>query len=480
MENIRPRILEVELRKKISDFLPASTLSLIGSLLETDSYLVGGVIRNILLDEDVKDIDILFPVSDIVKVESKVFNWSKLEFKKKMKLIRLMKDNEQIDIEIYKNNQLFSLEKNLKKRDFTINSMAISLREIYSKKIKLIDPFGGFEDINKRIIKINNAKSFYNDPLRILRAYRLKCQFGLKIEETTEKLIKENIYRLKNVSIERIRDEFFMILDLKCQETIEELYNVGVLKIILPELIEGDAITQGVLHDFDVLRHSLHTLKELETILEDNYEFFRGYNNYYKSKSKRNMKTLLKFSALVHDIGKPMTKKICEDKVNFNGHEKVGAEMVLNISKRLKLSNKECELLKKLVKNHLKPGYLYNLPLISKKALKNFIKNMGNDLIATMILFLADVLATKKEVLEKKDDYLNFCRFVLSFNNNEKITQKPLLSGDEVMNTLGIPQGKVVGKLLKIISDAQEDGVITTKSQAKKYLKEFYFSKAFE
>ncbi len=479
MENTGSGILKIFLTSPPLTFIPPLALSVLEFLKEKDGFLVGGAVRDILLSKIVKDLDILIPGDHSVLSGEAFDNWSHVSFSKKGSLVRMIRKDIQIDISFYPPS-IDSLAKNLGKRDFTINCLAIPLDDLSQKEICLVDPLGGLEDLNSRLIRATSESNLKKDPLRLLRAYRLKSNLGFEIEKNTLKIIKSLTKDIKKVSIERIRDELFLILDCDSYEVLRNLYEIGIISNILPELAEEEGMDQGPYHDYDVLEHTFQTLKELESLLKENLTPFKEYDLSNRNPSGRSYKALLKLAAILHDIGKPCCRVIEGEKIVFQGHEVKGMNMTSDIALGLKLSKKEKDALEKLIKNHLRAGYLFNQSNLTNKAMRSFITALGDDLYGALFLFLADALATRKETIIYKENYIDFCQKIVSFKHLIDKKSKPLLNGHEIMKLLSISPGIEIGRLLNLIAREQEDGKITNKKQARTYLKEVYFSRAFE
>lgn len=325
-----------------------------------------------------------------------------------------------------------NIEEDLARRDFTINAIAMH------SDGKLVDPFDGQTDINKKLIRAvgDPNKRFEEDALRLIRAIRIATQLGFEIEEETFKAIKQNAKLIKNIASERIRDELFKLLAAGHPETgVEKLREAGILQIILPELEKCFGLQQeGPKHDriYDIGEHSLQSLKFCPS-----------------------SDPLVRLATLLHDIGKPDTVAVSADKnVTFYNHDLVGGKLILQIAKRFNLSKKQTDKLYMLVRWHM-------FTLDEKQtdsAIRRFIKNVGVENIEDMLAVrVADRLGggTVNAVSWRMEKFKERIKQVL---------KKPFsvadlkINGNDVMKELNIKPGPKVGKILeKLFQEVLED-----------------------
>ncbi|MBU1178753.1 CCA tRNA nucleotidyltransferase [Patescibacteria group bacterium] len=246
------------------------------------------------------------------------------------------------------------LEDDLKRRDFTVNAMALRLGS--GQAYEITDLFGGQEDLKKKIIKTvgKPEERFEEDALRILRAVRLAAELGFSIEKETEKILSQEAGSLKVISEERIRDEFIkIIMSDNAVWGLKEMQKLGILKYIVPELEEGIGVTQNKEHIFTVWDHNL---KALGHAVEKNFSFE------------------VRMAALLHDVGKPRTKRGEGTDSTFYNHEMVGAKMTSQILSRLCFPKKIIEKIVKLVRWHL---FFSDTEVITLSAVRRIVRNVG-------------------------------------------------------------------------------------------------------
>ena len=369
-----------------------------------------------------------------------------------------------------------SIENDLTRRDFTINAMARPLEA--EKDFEIIDPFGGREDLKQGIIRATRPENIVQDPLRIMRAFRLAAQLDFGIEPRTREVIRESAGLVLKSAPERIINELrAMLFFSRACACLREMDELGVLAVLLPEIDPMRGCTQNAFHHLDVLQHSFKACASCEEIIAAPGKTFPGHWKEINAVLAGSYRLpWLKLAALLHDMGKPSCREIQPSgKITFYGHEKTGTGMAEDIAQRLKFSRREREYLKLLVGEHMHI-FALSRPEVKKSTLMRFLRRVGDDLIPIVILGLADSRATQgpKRPEHEAARFESRAGEMIRFYFEEfktRTEEKRLLTGDDLLN-LGLPEGPRIGRLLEKARLAQDDGIITDRNQALAWARE--------
>lgn len=421
-----------------------------------EAFIVGGYVRDLLLNRKRVDIDILVvgdgpnfarKVAESFGVENvNIFaNFGTAQFKfNNIDFEFVGARKESYDRNSRKPNvNLGSFEDDINRRDFTINTLAISLnRKNFGE---LIDKFNGLEDLSNQIIKtpLDPQKTFDDDPLRILRAFRFAAQLNFHVDDKILQAATEMRERLKIVSQERITDEFFKILNSpKPSVGLKLLYNTKVMEIVFPEIANLGGVDQRKdYHHKDVFIHTCQVVDNVAKVSDNVW---------------------LRFTALVHDIAKPKTKKFIDGiGWTFHGHEELGARMMKSIFKKLKLPFSKLNYVEKLVRLHLRPIALVS-ENVTDSAIRRFIVSAGEDLDDLITLCRADITSKNPEkVAQYLSNYNIVMEKVKDVEEKDELRafQSPV-KGNEIMKVFNLKPSRKVGEIKKAIEDAILDGKI--------------------
>ena len=427
--------------------IPDEVKSIINKLQKKnfEAYVVGGCVRDLLQNKEPRDWDVTTNAQpeEIQKIFPKSF------YENKFLTVTVQTESQkptlkEIEITTYRLEAKYTdkrhpdkisfaktLEEDLARRDFTVNAMAIDLlANSEQRTVKIIDLFNGQEDLKNKIIRAvgNPEERFSEDSLRMLRAARLATVLGFSIEEKTFEAIKKLSSQLKMISQERIRDELIkIIINKAAAQGIELLRTLNLLKYIIPEMEEGYGVGQNKHHIYEVYEHSLRAL---------DYAAKNDFNLY------------VRLAAFLHDIGKPRTKQGIGSESTFYNHEVVGAKMTKQILYRLKFSKKDVEKITKLVRYHL---FYYNVDEVTDSSVRRLVRQVGLENMEELLQArMADRIGSG---VAKAEPYkLRHLKYIIEKVSRDPISVKMLkVSGNDIMDILGISPGPKVGQVLDIL-----------------------------
>jgi len=439
-----------------------SVISRLAGEQNVQAYAIGGFVRDIFLNRPSKDIDIVIigngiafaeVVANTLKVRLAVyknFGTASLKYRDlEIEFVGARKESYRRDSRkpIVENG---TLEDDQKRRDFTINALAISLHP--DSFGELLDPFNGIADLENKLIRtpLNPNETFSDDPLRMMRAIRFATQLNFRIDDIAVEAIKTTADRISIISQERITDELNkIILSPVPSIGFNYLFDTGLLHKIFPQMVAlyGVDYVDGKGHKDNFY----HTLQVLDNICETTDDLW------------------LRWAAILHDIAKPATKRFEPGHGwTFHGHEDRGARMVPKIFAQLKLPlNEKMKQVQKLVQLHLRPIVL-SQSIVTDSAVRRLLFEAGDDIEALMLLCKADI-TTKNEYKVKK--YRN--NFELVQQKLKDVEERdsirnwqPPVTGNDIMTMFGIKEGREVGIIKNQIREAILEGEIPNSREA--------------
>jgi poly(A) polymerase len=424
--------------------------------LNIQVFIIGGFVRDLILNREISEIDFLVLGSGTEFAESyaQKLGVNNISLFRNFGTAHFRHDDYDLEFvgarkESYNRDSrkpeisTGSFLDDINRRDFTINTLAISLnKEDYGE---LIDTYEGIKDLENKLIKtpVDPLITFNDDPLRIMRAFRFASQLNFRVDESINIAANQLKERLKIVSQERITDEFLKILSSEGPSIgMIHMYKTGVLEVIFPELANLAGVDQRKdFHHKDVF---FHTCKVVENI------------------SKMTDNIWLRFAALVHDIAKPQTKKFVEDiGWTFHGHEELGARMIKSIFKRMKLPFNKIEYVEKLVRLHLRPIALAKEE-VTDSAIRRLIVSSGEDLGDLILLCRADITSKNQgKVNRYLENYERVMKKVWEVEDKDKLRSfHSPVNGEEIMRICNLTPSRKVGEIKSAIEDAILDGKI--------------------
>ena len=481
----------------------AHIINLIQAELSPDQavYVVGGALRDVLLGRDLNDLDFALPV-DPTHLAKRLAKKLQVGFfvlddaRHTARVVYTRNGNETFPLDFVQFTG-DSLLADLKHRDFTINALAVSIKDLET----IIDPLGGISDLADGLLRTCSEDSLLDDPVRVLRGIRLAMQFDLSYAPGVATLMKKASPNLPSTSYERQRDEFIKIL--AGPDPANGMYHCrqfGIFETLIPPLATQVEVPACPPHTLPLFEHTLAAIDYLNRLfsgldangdvgdeanwwipyfLSDFEQFSEQISAYLVEEITpgRSKKGLIMLGALLHDIGKPSTMTYGEDGcLHFYNHAKVGGEMAWQTAKRLTLSNTESTWITTLVCHHMDL-----LPLINagreptRLEVYRFFKQVGGVGVAIALLSLADTLGTYNEALsrEKWENALQVSKVMLSswWNHHDSVINPTLfLDGNDLQSRFDLKPGKKIGDLLEALKQAQAVGDVKNKADAEAFI----------
>ena len=455
-------------------------------LLSPALHVAGGAVKDCLMGLPISDVDVVFPlgaqgIADRFAVMTGATRIALRENEPDKMMERVVvRESDETLLFDFTASRGSSIESDLAGRDFTLTAMALPLDAFISGDFsRLIDPFGGRGAIRDKEVRALSDEIFRQDPLRLLRAFRLAAELGFTIDGKTNAQIERDSALLGSVSGERVRDEIFRILEVSpCHPFIEAMDRVGLLDRALPGVAAMKGIEQNGYHALDVWSHTLLCLKELESLLANPREAFgdsgADFRDYLTDAfvRGRSRAALLKIAVLLHDAGKPdKASRDVEGQTHFHGHAEAGGAVAEALAERLRLAKAERDYLGLLVSSHMHLVHLTAQPTRTRRSVLHFFRKYGEDYRALFLLFAADTRATAgpkmtpgrlRLIREAVAEMLRLYEEDL----RPRLQAPPLLTGRDLIDRFGLEAGPLIGEILRKVEDARLEGLVLDRDSA--------------
>lgn len=379
------------------------------------------------------------------------------------------------------------IDEDLRLRDFTIDAIAVPLADSNGPIAEwpLIDPTGGVADLRAGVIRMTSPGVFTDDPLRLLRTVRIAAQTGFAIGGDTERDVRDHAALLADVSAERVREELLTILSLpRVGRSLEQMDELGLLDVVLPELSPARGVTQPVEHHWDVFYHTLHCVEFAEQVLDADFRatdpsgkhipWPDWADDYFAEEyaDGHTRATFLKLACLLHDVAKPETKSVQPNgRVRFLGHPVKGATTARDVLRRLRTSGKAREAVAVMVEQHLRPSQLAQKgEMPTARAVYRYYRDLKDVAVDTLYLSMADYLAARGPDMEL-DNWAVHCnrvRYTLDEGRAQKTPKRRerLLTGNDLMTLFNLPSGPELRPLLEMVQESGAAGEVKTREEA--------------
>jgi putative nucleotidyltransferase with HDIG domain len=453
-------------------------------------YLVGGYLRDSLLALGSKDVDVAVSgdAMTLARELADSMGGAFVALDPERGIARVVVSEEDLVVDVSSHGG--DILKDLARRDFTIDAMALPLESMGRAgwQEDVLDPSGGRGDLSLGLIRMVSANVFKEDPLRLLRASRLARRLGFQIEKGTEAQVGRDAGRLSQVSGERVRDEFLALISLdNAYESLAELDDLGLLEQIIPELAIAKGVSQPKEHYWDVFEHIMQTVKASERVtppqtgdkLTRDVYWDEAMSSHFNEEvgDGHNRRALLKLGALFHDIAKPQTKAVdATGRTRFLGHPTLGASMAQKRLRALRMSSRSVRSVGLMVEHHLRPTQMsQGVEMPTARATHRFYRELGDTAASVLYLSLADYLAARGPRLEEAEwrhRVAQVNHMLESVKREEAPERKErFVTGKDLMETFHLEPGPVYRTLLEGVEEARAAGEVGDRAEALEWIK---------
>jgi poly(A) polymerase len=474
----------------VADLFPEGLLAQLAAVhdeLAGPVYLTGGTVRDLLLNRKPADIDLTVVRRAKLWAERLAASTggTYVELGREEDAARVVWQGLDIDFSSFREGAVV-IDQELSKRDITINSMALPVEGLLHDpgcrnhdELPVIDPVAGLQDLEDQRVRLTSRQSFRSDPLRMLRVFRFAAALGFTVASEAREQVYLHRQEIERISPERVAHELDLIMaSSRAHRAFVDMYECGLLWEILPELRAGLGMEQPASHHLDVFGHCLEALRQMELLLADPAGYFpenTAVMEKYLQVERRAVQ--LKWAALFHDVGKPATYGINEDKggrITFYRHDLQGADIFSSIAGRLRWSSRDTKIVGRLIAAHMRPFFLANNQRqgsLSLKACLRLVKSIGAHLPGLFLLAMADALAGKGEgspedIEQEVADLFGRLRRVEQENVTPVRSAPPLITGRDLIEELHLSPGPLFRTILAQVEEACMEHTISSREQA--------------
>ena len=452
-----------------------------------DVYVVGGAVRDLLQAKPALDLDLALschPFS-LGRQLAAACALSFVPLDEEHGVARLASKELVFDLAQFKGGAT-TIEEDLARRDFTINSMALPLNSCLQGSFakELVDPCHGLADLEEGLLRPVTDQALQDDPLRILRGFRLQAQSGFRLAARFYELLPVASNRLNQVAWERISAELQLIMVCQGAAPIfSAMADHGLFDRLFPELAAGHGVAQPDSHHLDVLAHNLEALRCLERVMAEPADYFAACDQHRFSSYLASLPSLraLKWAALFHDVGKVTTRQQRQGRITFYQHDQHGGQIFARLAQRLRLPAAESQLTQLFIAQHMRPFHLCNVrrkgPL-SHRACLRLARSIGDHLPGLFLLAMADSLAgqgaAKPANMEQElAELFSQVAEVMETAINPVLAAPPLLTGHDLIKA-GLQPGPLFRHIFDELQQQQVEGLVTNRHQALHWLSDNY------
>lgn len=447
--------------------------------LKLSAWLCGGTVRDLLLGRAFHDVDVVlsdrvFEAADLFRLKMEAPSFV---LDRERQVARVVFGKANWDITGFRDS---TIEGDLRKRDFTINALAIPWESYYPSRSlsPVLDLFGGVEDLRNKVIRMVAEESLSEDPLRMLRAFRIQAELGFAIDPDVFRRIEQVHESIAGVAGERVRDELDRaLLQPDSAAMWRALGGTSLFDSIFPEMAPMKGCVQGGYHHLDVWEHSVTTLENVERLLLALAEVFPDHASslaQYLTAAPGTIHraSLLKWAAVLHDIGKPKTRELREPgRWRFHGHDHAGTDLAESLLTRLKFSRKDTQIIVSMIEHHLRPLHVFHQAAQNPDDFYRLFRAAGPEAVGVLILSCGDLAAARGPLADPARDaqFIVLIRRMLDYYYREyypAVSTPELVKGRDLMAFLNMKPGPLMGELLKEIRESQLTGRLRNREDA--------------